>query len=560
MKSSNVTVEGVVERVTFESESSGFRVIKLAVTGRAERLSVVGTFPPAPVGARVRIRGQIEQDKKHGEQLRAESVIELAPETLAGLEKYLASGLIKGVGPKIAARIVATFGLDALRVLDEEAGRLEEVEGLGEKRRTALARAWREQRAIRDVMVFLQAHGASPSLAARIVRRYGAHAMNVVSREPYRLALDVSGVGFKTADRIAATIGVLPDSPERMHAGVLQVVHDLTLAGHVWTGQREVTTRAAQMLGLEPDDESVHARLDRALDASLLSGRVAVEAGVADDDRAVYAADMHAAEVRLATCLTELASARAEVLPGSTSRSPTSRRARASSSHPSSGAPSRKQHGGRCSSSRAARASARRRSSAPSSPSSRRRGCTSASPRRPAGRPSDGRGHRRRGDDDPPVARVRPEVRALQARQPLADRRRGGRHRRGVHARPRDGRRRLPGGRAGHAPPARRRRRPASERGPRRRTERRHRLGEGPVRAPDDHLPAGRAEPHRHERPPHQRGRAAARGAALRRRRLLRRRAPRPRARARRSSSSSPRGSPSASASTRCATSKCSRR
>jgi exodeoxyribonuclease V alpha subunit len=264
----------------------------------------------------VRVRGQIEQDRKHGEQLRAESLIELAPDTLAGLERYLASGLIKGVGPKLAARIVATFGLDALRVLDEEAGRQEEVEGLGEKRRTALAKAWREQRAVRDVMVFLQAHGATPSLAVRIVRRYGPGAMNVVSREPYRLALDVSGVGFKTADRIAATVGVLPDSPERMHAGVLQVIHDLSVAGHVWTAEREVTTRAAQMLGLAEDDEDVRARLVRALDLGVLSGRVILESGVADGDRAVYAADMHAAEVRLATRLTELAGAPATALPG----------------------------------------------------------------------------------------------------------------------------------------------------------------------------------------------------------------------------------------------------
>jgi exodeoxyribonuclease V alpha subunit len=314
LKTSNVTIEGVVERVTFESPSSGFRILKVAVPGRPERLAVIGTFPPATVGARVRVRGRIEQDRKHGEQLRAESVVELAPDTLAGLEKYLASGLIRGVGPKLAARIVATFGLNSLRVLDEDTDRLTEVEGLGEKRRTALMRAWREQRAVRDVMVFLQAHGASASLATRIVRRYGPHAMNIVSREPYRLALDVNGVGFKTADRIAATIGIQPDSPERMHAGVLQVVHDLTLAGHVWTAEREVTTRAAQMLGLAHDDEDVPERLGRALEASLLSGRVAIEPGQPGADRAVYSGDMYAAEVRLAARLGELSTASAPAL------------------------------------------------------------------------------------------------------------------------------------------------------------------------------------------------------------------------------------------------------
>ena len=289
-------------------------MIKLAVPGRAERLAVVGSFPPTPVGARVRVRGLLEQDHKHGEQLRVESLIELAPDTLAGLEKYLASGLIKGVGPKLAQRIVATFGLDALRVLDEETDRLREVEGLGGKRREALARAWREQRALRDVMVFLQAHGASSALAARIVRRYGHRAMTIVAREPYRLALDVSGVGFKTADRIAATIGVLPDSPQRMQAGVLQVIHDLTEAGHVWTAQSEVTTLAARMLSLDGDDEEVRARIDGAVDACVAMGRIFLESTA--DGRAVFAAEMHAAEVRLAERLTALAAARPQPLPG----------------------------------------------------------------------------------------------------------------------------------------------------------------------------------------------------------------------------------------------------
>src|SRR3984957_19158546 len=307
-----VSLEGIVERVTFESAASSYRVIKLAVAGRSEPLAVVGSFPPTPVGARVRVRGVLEHDHKHGEQLRVESLIELAPDTLAGLERYLASGLIKGVGPKLAQRIVATFGLDAMRVWEEDTDRLREVDGLGDKRRAALARAWRDQRSIRDVMVFLQAHGASPALATRIVRRYGPHAMNVVSREPYRLALDVSGVGFKTADRIAATIGVLPDSPQRMQAGVLQVLHDLTEAGHVWTAQDDVISQSAVMLGLDGDDQDVRARIEHALEACVLMGRVILERS--SGDRAVFVAEMHAAEVRLSERLAELASARPEPL------------------------------------------------------------------------------------------------------------------------------------------------------------------------------------------------------------------------------------------------------
>jgi exodeoxyribonuclease V alpha subunit len=314
-------VEGVVERITFESAETSFRVLKVAVPGRSDRLAVVGTFPPTSPGARVRVRGQIEVDKKHGEQLRAVSLIELAPDTLAGLEKYLASGLIKGVGPKLAARIVGTFGMDALKVLDEQPERLTEVEGLGGKRRMALVQGWKEQKAQRDVMVFLQAHGASPALASRIVRRYGQAAMNVVSRDPFRLALDVHGVGFKTADRIAAGLGVAADSPARMQAGVLQVVHDVTEAGHVWTGEPEVLERSAQLLALDVDDEAVRARLANAVQSLLLAGRVVAEgASPARDgmtqDRVLYASPMHAAEVRLARRLRELASHPARALDG----------------------------------------------------------------------------------------------------------------------------------------------------------------------------------------------------------------------------------------------------
>ena len=307
-------IEGIVERITFESAESSFRVIKLAVEGRADRVAVVGTFPSTPLGARVRVRGQIEVDRKHGAQLRADSLVELAPDTLVGLEKYLASGVIKGVGPKLAARIVASFGLDSLRVLDEQPERLQEVEGLGDKRRAALSSAWREQRAVRDVVVFLQSHGASLALAMRIVRRYGGRAMGVVSRDPYRLALDVRGVGFKTADRIASSIGVAVDSPERMQAAVLQVLHDMTESGHVWMAHDDLTARAAEMLGLLDPEDGLTKRLEAALGALVAAGGAVVES--IGDESAVFAAEMHAAEVRLAQRLSQIACARTQALDG----------------------------------------------------------------------------------------------------------------------------------------------------------------------------------------------------------------------------------------------------
>jgi exodeoxyribonuclease V alpha subunit len=313
-ESGEIVVEGEVERVTFESATSSFRVVKVAVAGRKERLAVVGQFPPIAVGARVRARGRIVSDAKHGEQLQASSVTELAPSTLAGVERYLGSGIVKGIGDAYARRIVATFGMETLRVLDETPARLAEVDGLGKKRISAIAKEWKSQRAVRDVMVFLQAHGASPALALRIFKRYGPNASNVVSREPYRLAIDVWGVGFKTADRIASELGVARDSPRRVEAGVLQALRDARDSGHVFLPARELGDRAAALLGIDAQGDAERAALERAIDALALGGYVVPEG--APGDRIVYGAEMYAAEVRLARTIVELAEAPARPLPG----------------------------------------------------------------------------------------------------------------------------------------------------------------------------------------------------------------------------------------------------
>jgi exodeoxyribonuclease V alpha subunit len=303
-------IEGDVERVTFENVESGFRVIKVAVEGRAERVSVVGNFPQVAVGSRVRVRGTFIQDKKHGEQLAAESVTELLPSTLVGIERYLASGMIKGVGEGFAKKIVRTFGLDTLRVLDEAPERLHEVAGLGKKRIEHVAKAWSEQRAVREVMVFLQAHGASVALAARIFRRYGKDAVHIVSRDPYRLALDVWGIGFKTADRIAQGFGIEPEDPARLQAGVFQTLHDLTEAGHVEVPLTELVTRTGGMLELA----HVEPKLVHAVRALAAGSYVVTE--TTEEGEIVFPQRLHAAEVRLADRIAALATAPATELVG----------------------------------------------------------------------------------------------------------------------------------------------------------------------------------------------------------------------------------------------------
>ncbi|HZF49366.1 MAG TPA: ATP-dependent RecD-like DNA helicase [Polyangiaceae bacterium] len=288
-----VTVEGEVARITYENEETGFRVLRVTVEGRAEPEIWVGTVPSAMPGARVRATGKYVRDPKHGDQLKVDTLLTIAPSTLDGLEKYLGSGMVPGIGPAFAKRIVEAFGEETLEVLDKSPERLSEVPGLGQRRAGAVAKAWVAQRAVGDIMIFLQQHGASPALASRIYKRFGPRAIDIVSRSPYRLALDVWGIGFKTADRIAQSVGVSPDAPERAQAGVLQTIHDLTSKGHVFVERTMLAEAAAAMLERDPS------AAEQAIDALASSEHVVVEP-LANGGTGVYAARLHAAETRLA--------------------------------------------------------------------------------------------------------------------------------------------------------------------------------------------------------------------------------------------------------------------
>jgi exodeoxyribonuclease V alpha subunit len=287
------SVDGEVVRVTFESEESGFRVVRVAVLGRSQPEVWVGVFPQVTPGTRVRATGRYERDPKHGEQFKVATLLTVAPSTLEGIERYLGSGMVHGVGPVYAKRIVETFGMETMEVLDRAPERLAEVPGLGTRRAQEVARTWEKQRAIGGIMIFLQGHGASPTLATRIFKRFGPQAIEIVSRSPYRLALDVWGVGFKTADRIAQSVGISRDAPERAQAGVLQMLHDLSSRGHVFIERADLAARAAEML------ERDVAPVDEAIDALAASRHVRAEP-IAQGATAVYTTELYEAEVRLA--------------------------------------------------------------------------------------------------------------------------------------------------------------------------------------------------------------------------------------------------------------------
>ncbi len=272
-----MTITGEVERITFENEATGYRVVKLGnITGDIKaqgRLSVVGVVPSVGVGTRVRVTGKLVTDTRHGEQLQAESLVVLEPTTLQGLERHLSSGILPGIGPSLAHRIVTAFGPETFAVLDNSPEKLATIPGIGNRKVSELRKAWAAHRNEATVMVLLQSHGMSPALARRILKQYGADAARIVQSHPYRLAMDLWGVGFKTADRIAQAFGVAPDHPERIMAGLLHQMRSISDDGHCWV-DREALVEATQH-ELAIDAELISACVDQLW----ASERVVVDSG-----------------------------------------------------------------------------------------------------------------------------------------------------------------------------------------------------------------------------------------------------------------------------------------
>ncbi len=293
------TLQGTVERITYVNEETQYVVARLDVPGRRDLATIVGNLPSLTPGETLRLQGTWTHHKKYGDQFHVERYETVIPATLTGIQRYLGSGLIKGIGPIFAKRLVEAFGLDTLRVIEEEPARLREVDGIGPRRAQGITAAWAEQRDIREVMLFLQGHGVSSAYAVKIFKAYGQAAIATVKTNPYRLAQDIYGIGFKTADRIAQTLGVPRDSPLRAQAGIIHVLHELADEGHVYAPEADLLRQAETTL------EIPRGLLAEAI-ADLAREGVVVAEELPGGGRGIYLTPLHVAEEQVAQRLNDL--------------------------------------------------------------------------------------------------------------------------------------------------------------------------------------------------------------------------------------------------------------
>lgn len=244
-----IEAEGVLERIVYENPENGFFVGRMRLPGAVDLLTVVGNLMAVSTGETIRVRGRTVDDRRWGKQLRIESYETILPNSVEGIEKYLGSGLVRGIGPAYAKRLVQAFGAETLRVIDQQPQRLRAVEGIGPKRAEQIRAAWMSQKAIQSIMIFLQGHGVTTGQAVRIYKAYGDKAVAILRADPYRLAEDIDGIAFAGADRIARQLGIAPDAPARLDAGLRHTLWRAQGEGHVFLPEAVLLQQAADLLG-----------------------------------------------------------------------------------------------------------------------------------------------------------------------------------------------------------------------------------------------------------------------------------------------------------------------
>ena len=293
-------LQGQIERITYTNEENGYTVAKVKVHGRHELVTVVGNILAPTPGEVMKMTGEWVNNPKYGEQFKVVHYKSVVPASVSGIEKYLGSGLIKGIGPIMAKRIVMKFGKDTLDIIEHDIEKLAEVEGIGKKRIEMIRRAWAEQKEIREVMLFLQGHGVSSGYATKIFKHYKDQSIEVVKTNPYRLATDIFGIGFITADKIAEKLGIAKNSELRAEAGILYVLNQLSDDGHVYYPYELLIKKCQEIL--EVDREIII----KALGTIFLNKRIVIEdlneniAEFRENNKAVYLAKYHFSETSIA--------------------------------------------------------------------------------------------------------------------------------------------------------------------------------------------------------------------------------------------------------------------
>lgn len=289
---------GSVERVTFHSEESGFCVLRVKVRGHLDLVTVTGSAASVSPGEYIECQGDWVNDKNYGQQFKAKRLTVVPPSTIEGIEKYLGSGMIKGIGPHFAKKLVKAFGDKVFDVIEDTPEKMLELPGIGRKRKEQVVVAWAEQKVIREIMVFLQSYGVGTSRAVRIYKTYGKEAIAKVSENPYRLALDIHGIGFKTADTIAQKLGIPQDSLIRAQAGVRHVLQELSNEGHCACQFEKLIETAAKLLEISVDLAAA------AINTEIQENNLVEEVS---DTRLIYLTPLYKAEVGVATSLIRLA-------------------------------------------------------------------------------------------------------------------------------------------------------------------------------------------------------------------------------------------------------------